>query len=143
MVCTFFGHRDAPYTIREELRGAILKLINEEGVKKFYVGNDGGFDCLVQRVLQEITEIRKDITFSVVLSRISENVLSGDQEKSIFPEGMEAAPYRFAIAKRNEWMIAHSTHAIVYVCHESSHCARWLDRATRKGLRVRNLSERK
>ena len=141
MSCTFFGHKDTPDSIKEELRRAIFQLIDEQGEREFYVGNDGRFDHLVQRLLQEIAEARKDVVFSVVLSRINEAVVSGYQEKSMFPEEMETVPYRFAIAKRNEWMIAHSTYAIVYMRHESSNCAKWVDRAIKKGLWVRNLAK--
>ena len=44
MVCTFFGHRDAPYEIEHILRETVENLIKNENVKLFYVGNNGRFD---------------------------------------------------------------------------------------------------
>ena len=54
MVCTFFGHKDAPDSIKNELKSAINHLVNLYGVRMFYVGNNGSFDSLVQRTLIEI-----------------------------------------------------------------------------------------
>lgn len=45
MICTFFGHRDAPLSIEKELEKIILSLISE-GVDEFLVGNNGSFDLL-------------------------------------------------------------------------------------------------
>ena len=44
MTCSFFGHRDAPDTVRGILKDTVLKIIDEKGIKKFYVGNNGNFD---------------------------------------------------------------------------------------------------
>ena len=54
MICTFFGHKDAPDSLKNELKSAIIGLIDLYDVKMFYVGNNGSFDSLVQRTLAEI-----------------------------------------------------------------------------------------
>lgn len=41
-VCTFFGHRDCPGTIRPSLRKALVDLIQAHSVTFFYVGCQGG-----------------------------------------------------------------------------------------------------
>ena len=41
-VCTFFGHRDCPETIKPYLREVLIDLINNQEVDTFYVGNRGG-----------------------------------------------------------------------------------------------------
>ena len=46
------------------------KLIEEENVDKFYVGNNGFFDQLVISVLDEIKLENNDIIFYVVLSQM-------------------------------------------------------------------------
>ena len=53
MVCTFFGHKDASECIYEDLRATIIKLTNE-GVKDFFVGNNGNYDYMVQKALVEL-----------------------------------------------------------------------------------------
>ena len=43
MVCTFFGHRDAPEEAKRSLEIVVENLINQKGVDLFYVGNQGKF----------------------------------------------------------------------------------------------------
>ena len=45
MVCSFFGHRDAPATIREQMAEAAEQLI-QDGADLFLVGNQGAFDAM-------------------------------------------------------------------------------------------------
>ncbi|MDD5921532.1 MAG: hypothetical protein PUC57_09460 [Oscillospiraceae bacterium] len=42
-VCTFFGHKDCPETIKPYLREVLIDLISSKGVDTFYVGNQGRF----------------------------------------------------------------------------------------------------
>ncbi len=56
MTCTFFGHRTVPKEIEPTLRSTLLDLIENYDVKLFYVGNHGGFDAMVRRVLKELSE---------------------------------------------------------------------------------------
>lgn len=61
-VCTFFGHRDCPETIKPRLREVLVDLITNQSVDMFYVGNQGRFDALVRSVLRELKkETRKSI----------------------------------------------------------------------------------
>ena len=46
--CTFFGHRDAPPGVKSSLRQVISELIEQQGVKQFYVGNQGSFDAMAR-----------------------------------------------------------------------------------------------
>ena len=52
--CTFFGHRDAPQSLRAKLKLKIAQLIIRQGVDCFYVGNNGLFDAMALSVLREI-----------------------------------------------------------------------------------------
>jgi len=47
-----FGHRNAEKNTEEKLRAVITYLIKYENVNTFYVGNNGNFDLLVQKVLK-------------------------------------------------------------------------------------------
>ncbi len=42
MVCTFFGHRNAPSGVRVALEAVLIDLIENKGADVFYVGNHGG-----------------------------------------------------------------------------------------------------
>lgn len=140
MVCTFFGHKDAPSSIKMRLEEIIEALINE-GVKNYYVGNNGNFDFYVQGVLENIVKKHNDIRFSVVLSTINETAIGTKQKYTVFPEELENALPKFAILKRNDWMINNSQIVITYVRHNFSNSHKWLEKAKKKGLRVINLGD--
>lgn len=56
MICTFFGHRDTPTDIREELKQEILKVLNSHVYVEFIVGNQGNFDEMAASTLKELKE---------------------------------------------------------------------------------------
>jgi len=140
MNCILFGHRNAPSSLREPLKAEILKLIDEERINKFYIGNNGDFDYLGQCVLREVACARAGVNFYIVLSFMGETALSGEQGATVFPEGLETAPPKFAIYKRNEWLIKNAACAIVYVESEISNCYRLMCKAARRGVRITNLA---
>ena len=53
MICTFFGHRDAPSEVIPLLQEVLQDLIERHGVKQFYVGNQGNFDRMTYTLLAE------------------------------------------------------------------------------------------
>ena len=139
MTCTFFGHSSFTKNIYEQVRNEILQLI-DSGVTSFYVGNNGQFDYTVQKVLESISLKRSNFKYFIVLSRLSEAPLNGATSKTLFPEELECAMPRFAISKRNEWLISHSDIAICFVTHTFSNSHKWLEKSQRKGLKIINLS---
>ena len=69
--CVFFGHKDADSSISSRVKEAIIKLIREQDVDEFFVGNNGKFDYIVYSALKEIKAEFPDITYSVVLAYLS------------------------------------------------------------------------
>ena len=114
-VLLLLQHRDAPPGIKSSLRQVILDLIERQGVKQFYVGNQGGFDAMVRTLLAEF-ELTCGIRYEVVLAYMpkKEDPLY-DPNHTVLPEGIEAVPPRFAIEYRNKWMIDQSDIVITYV----------------------------
>lgn len=141
MTCTFFGHKNAPYSIKSFLEQEIILLI-KKGVDTFLVGNNGNFDLMVQGVVEKIALSNKSIKYSIVLSRIDESAISGNQSATIFPEGFERYPKRFAISKRNDWLISNSSYAIVYVQDKYSNSYKWAQKAIKKNLKTINLFDK-
>ena len=141
MICIFFGHRDASSKVKEPLRCAIDALIRE-GVKEFYVGNNGNFDYYVQSVLTELCNERDDISFSVILSRIDEPAICADQSYTVYPEELENVPPKFAISKRNNLMISKGEIAITYVRNNFSNSYKLREKARKKELRIINLTDK-
>lgn len=135
MICTFIGHRDTPNSLMESIRKAIIELINN-GIKDFYVGNNGSFDFLVQTALAEISKTNSAINCRIVLSCINEVAISGNQELTVFPEELSSVPKRFAISKRNEYLLKKSSVIICYVNNTFSNSYKYMEKARRKGLTV-------
>ncbi len=115
MTCTFFGHRDAPADIKLILRNALLDLIENQGVSRFYVGNQGKFDLFAIDLLKAF-ENSHGIEFIVVLPYLPKRKAPFFEDcKTILPEGIETTPPKFAIDFRNRWMIDHSEVVVTYV----------------------------
>ena len=130
MVCTFFGHKDTSSHITNELEMTVRELI-KSGVREFFVGNNGNFDFYVQKILSKLAE-EEDISFAVVLSYIDECAIGTSQEYTLFPEGQEDALPRFAIVKRNQWIINKADVAVVYVKNHFSNANKWAELAKKK-----------
>ena len=133
----FFGHRDVTHDIRAKLQFIIEQLITEEQINSFYVGHQGQFDSMVYSVLKELKVKYPHIRYIVVLAYMPDehiNELYG--EDTIYPEGLETVPRRFAISKRNDWMIQHSDYAVCYVHKITGGAAKFREKAEKKGLKV-------
>ena len=141
MICMFLGHKDTPDSVKPYLKEAILKLITERGIKQFYVGNNGNFDFYAQRMLKEIAQTHTEVEYGIVLSYIHECAIGGEQEATLYPEGLESTPLRFCISKRNEWLLKRSDFLIAYVAHKFSNSYKWLERARKRGLHIINLAQ--
>ena len=110
---------------------------------RFYAGQQGAFDAMARSVLRELAKVYHHISYAVVLER-----LPGPREKAvwdfsdtIFPEGLETAPPRFAISRRNEWMLRQADFVVTYITHNWGGAAQYAEKAQRQGKRVLNLAE--
>ncbi len=105
----------------------------------FYVGDSGQFDVLCRSVLKEL-----GVNYAVVLSRLPGNPTEHeDVSDTMLPEGIvEGGPPRFAIERRNRWMLAQSEFVICYLKPwVNGGTAKFVALAERKGKTVVNLYE--
>ena len=142
-VCTFFGHRDCPASLRPRLHSAVVELIERHGVDTFYVGRQGAFDALARSVPRELEALYPHISCAVVLERLPGpgDEAVRDFSHAIFPEGLEIAPPRFAVSRRNEWMLKQADFVVTYITHNWGGAAQYAEKAQRQGKRVLNLAE--
>ncbi|MBQ7975906.1 MAG: hypothetical protein IJ300_09510 [Clostridia bacterium] len=139
MVCTFFGHKDTPKEIEPTLRSTLIDLIENKNVNVFYIGNNGNFDTMVRRHLEDLSHIYP-ITYSVVLAYLpTEKNKYDNLINTIYPEGLEAVPKRFAISWRNKWMIQQANVVVTYVTHNFGGAARFKEMAERQEKTIINL----
>ena len=117
-VCTFIGHRDSPEEIKALIKHAIIEAIEKENITNFYVGHNGNYDKMAYNILEEICTQHENIDYSVILAylpRKQETICK--YKHTIYPEGAETVPKKFAISFRNKWMIKKSDMVIAYVKH--------------------------
>ncbi len=140
MRCTFFGHRDTPRSIAGVLWVVLMRLITENGAEDFYVGNQGGFDTMVRRVLKELCETYPHIRCTVVLAYMpqKEEDVPSDMP-SVYPEEVTKYPRRFAILARNQWMLKRADYVVTYTECDGG-AAKMEKVARREGKTVINLA---
>lgn len=139
LVCTFFGHRDCNDLQEERLRQAIEALIHQ-GVTTFTVGNQGQFDGMVRRCLHTLQETYPHIQYRVVLAYLpTEQAPLEDAADTVYPEGLETVPLRFAIQRRNDYLVETADICLCYVRHTWGGAYRSVCRAKRHGLQIINL----
>ena len=141
MTCTFFGHKETPKEIEPTLRSTLIDLIENKNVNVFYVGNNGNFDTMVRRQLEDLSQTYP-ITYSVVLAYLpTEKNKYDDLSNTIYPEGIETVPKRFAISYRNKWMTRQADTVVTYVTHTHGGAWQFKAMAERQGKKVIELSE--
>ncbi len=141
MVCTFFGHADTPCFVENSLRKSLIDCIVNKNIKTFYVGNQGNFDAMVQKQLKLLKQ-DYDIQYFVVLAyRPCKKYDYEDYSDTIYPEELACVHPRYAIAKRNEWMLKKADCIITYVRFSVGGAAKYKALAEKKQKIVINLAE--
>ena len=139
-ICCFFGHKDTPDSVADDLPRAIEHLIIEHGVETFYVGNQGDFDSYTRAALRQLQMKYPHIRYAVVLAYMpGEAGEYEDYSDTMVPEGVEEVHPRYAIDWRNRWMLRQSQYVICYVHHHWGGAAKYVQTAQRQGKSVINL----
>lgn len=144
MTCTFFGHRDTPKNIELILQKVLIDLIENKKVDLFYIGNNGNFDFIVKNNLKILKRQYPHIDYVVVLAYFpnSKNKrMVDDYNETVYPEFLEKVPPKFAIVRRNMWMIDRSDYVIVYVKNPAGCAKKFKDEAEKKNKTVFNLAD--
>ena len=140
MTIAFFGHRDAPDTVEQLLERVLIELIECKGANLFYVGNQGAFDSMTAKVLHRLADRYPKIRCFTVLAYMP-RINEGGVLETILPEGLETVPRRYAIDRRNRWMVCQADAVVVYVKHSIGGAASFRDLALQKRKTVINLAE--
>lgn len=121
--CFFIGHRDAGQEILPLLLDTVEYHITQLGVKEFLIGNYGAFDRMAARAVCTAKERYPDIEMLQLLpyhpAERPIDLLNGF-DGSLYPEGMESVPRRFAIVRANRYAVDRSDYLIAYVWHSAS-----------------------
>lgn len=145
MTCCFFGHKVTPSTAAHLIEETINKLISEQGVTSFLVGNQGQFDAMALSVLRNMKIKHPSIMYNVVLAYMP-SVGSAEWNpyeygETMLPEGIEVVHPRYAISWRNKWMVNESDIVVCYINRSWGGAAKYVEMATKKGKTIINLAE--
>ena len=144
MICSFFGHKDAPFTLYSRIMENIEELITQRNIDSFMVGNHGNFDSMVLKALRELKQIYPQICYNVVLAYMPEqkqNYELYNPFETFLPEGIESVPKRVAISWRNKWMVRESDIFLCYISHSWGGAAQFVKYAQQQGKECINLFE--
>ena len=132
MGITFCGHSNVPDAeqVREWLNQVLDQFIYEDEVI-FYLGGYGEFDRLAVSVVQEKKQLNPRAQSILVLPYLNRKCDEALYDYTIYPP-LEAVPFRYAVSKRNEWMVSESDVVIAYVTHDWSGAANTLEYARRR-----------
>lgn len=138
--CVFFGHRDCPECMAEKLYIAVEKIIADEAIYDFLVGNNGNFDKMVINALLKLQEKYPGITFTIVLAYLPINNEQQNSDYTIYPEGIECVPKKYAISWRNMWLLNHADYVISYIVRNLGGAAKYVNIASKRNLPIINIA---
>ena len=138
-VCTFFGHSECYGLDAAALRSTIEDLI-QQGVTEFVIGSHGQFDGMVFSCLQNLSK-DYEISYSVALAYLPTHKEDYDiyHGHSFYPEGQEIGPAKFAIERRNRYLIDSADICLCYIDHTFGGAYKFARMAKNRGLQVINL----
>ena len=144
MIITFCGHSEifGEEGLEEQISATIGE--NACGDVLFYLGGYGTFDGMALRACQKYKEVHPSARIVFVTPYLDETYLKNrdfklrDYDETLFPEIEKTLP-RYAIRKRNEWMIRQADLLIAFVDHDWGGAAKTLEYAVKRGKSCINL----
>ena len=142
MVITFTGH--ASISFHERVKGIVKEAIRSNILKSStvtcYLGGYGDFDEISARACKELKDEGFKMELIYVTPYINETKSPARYDGTIYPP-IENTPPKFAIKKRNEWMISNSDTVIAYVNHNFGGAYNSLQYAKRKKKKIINVCD--
>lgn len=140
--CFFIGHSDCDRSVKDAIYEKAEKLILYDNVNVFYVGTHGHFDFYAYKALCELRKIY-DIKVYVVLAYINQSTeyTYYSQEDTVYPSTLENTPLRYAINKRNMYMLSKSEYLICLLNNTFSNTYTFVKKAKNKKLSIINIGK--
>lgn len=142
MIITFCGHSKlSEHNKIEVLLTRELRTLLEHGNHKFYLGGYGDFDLLAAKVLYELKQEYPETESILILPYLDRKVDASLYDSTIYPP-LENVPKRYAISRRNKWMVEQADMVIACVDHDWGGASKTLEMAQKKKLPIINLADR-
>ena len=132
MTVTFCGHGEfyGKEAVVRWLRETVEDLIRR-GADDFLLGGYGGFDACAASVVWDLKKKYPAIRSTLVLPYLDRAVDASKYDGTLYPP-LEKVPRRFAISKRNEYMVNEANVVVAYVTYGWGGAATTLAYAKRK-----------
>ena len=136
MTIAFCSHKDISNlstvraAVNELLRGLVA-----EGADYFLLGGYGGFDSLAAHAEYDLKRDNPQIHSTLVIPYLNRNYDTKLYDDTTYPP-LEGVPLKFAISKRNEWMVDQADVVVAYVQHSWGGAAATLRYAESKKKRI-------
>ena len=132
MIVTFCGHSKLNRTDGfSRWLNIILPSLIEGGADTFYLGGYGDFDAVAASAVRKQKESYPHIELVLVLAYLDREIDASRYDGTTYPP-LEKVPRRYAIVRRNEWMVCESDVVISGVLHSWGGAAKTLEFAQRK-----------
>jgi len=122
VIVTFCGHSD--FCNKQDYEYQLLRLIEEISKGQqidFYLGGYGNFDYFAKECAKKFKEKHPHSRLIFITPYLNKwlddrrDYLVKEYDEIIYPD-LESVPLKFAISKRNKWMVNQADYVIAYVC---------------------------
>ena len=137
--CFFIGHRDSSEALYPLIVREVERHIVDYGVREFIVGQYGRFDGMAARAVRAMKGRFPGVRLVLLQAYLKNDALPGDYDASVYPEGLEYVPKRFAILRANRAMVDRCDFLIACVSRNFGGAWQCLEYAKRKGKCIVNL----
>lgn len=145
-LCFLFGSRYTPDGVLPLIEKAVEKNYLEYGIRNFVVGGRGNFDHLAADALKAVKDRHEDIYLRLLLHCHPSDrriYIPEGFDGTLYPEGMEKVPGKFAIVRANQYLVRAADSVICYV-HQIGNSRELLEYAQKREkrglLKVENLA---
>ena len=121
MIIAFCGHSTYTGSLEDEKR--LLKLLQKVACNNqidFYLGGYGNFDAFALKCAKRYKEYNRNAKLVFITPYLGKwlsdrkDILKVNYDEIVYPE-IERVPRKFAIIKRNEWIIDRADYVFAYV----------------------------
>jgi len=147
-ICTFAGHGDRAYSVeeKERLYDACGKLVEENGITEFWVGNYGAFDHAAAAAVQRLKSsfpVELDLVLPYMTREIEGNLEAYRQafDNILIAEIPLNVPKRLYIVHCCHYMADKAAVMVAYISRSYGGAIRTVRYAKSRGVPVVNLGE--
>ncbi|MBQ1255675.1 MAG: hypothetical protein IIX93_00150 [Clostridia bacterium] len=133
--CFFIGHHDASVALSGLLKLETRNLILNKNITEFVIGKYGSFDSIASLAVASMKSEFPQIKIYRLVPYYNESQtvdLPDGFDGTIYPEGLENVPKRFAIVRANQYMIEHSAYLVCHVWNSFGNAAKLLEFAKKR-----------